>query len=156
MQLHGYESSAMAHQHRYHEMPFQIPMLCLMLAITMINPSLIECYYSLLRMVGHHLPSTQCCQHYHHQVDHPLPLHMIPSIFYYFIKSKEPDDCEINIMALSEDQELSMTKFAVLLQSISKMAPKYDVILKNCYWYAGAVCDCVHREYPYVLKWDNL
>jgi len=69
--------------------------------------------------------------------------------------AKEPDDREIHTMALSEDRELSVTEFAVLLQSISKRAPKYDVIFKNCYWYAGAVCDCVHREYPYTLKRDS-
>ena len=69
--------------------------------------------------------------------------------------TKEPDDREINTMVLSEDRELSVAEFAVLLQSISKRAPKYDVIFKNCYWYAGAVCDCVHREYPYTLKRDS-
>jgi hypothetical protein len=68
---------------------------------------------------------------------------------------KEPDDREINAMVLSEDRELPVTEFAVLLQSISKRAPKYDVIFKNCYWYAGAVCDCVCREYPYTLKRDS-
>ena len=61
--------------------------------------------------------------------------------------AKQPDDREIHTMALSEDRELSVTKFAVLLQSISKREPKYDVIFNNCYWCAGAVCDCVHREY---------
>ncbi|KIM79417.1 hypothetical protein PILCRDRAFT_555954 [Piloderma croceum F 1598] len=69
--------------------------------------------------------------------------------------AKEPDDREINTMELSGNRELSVTEFAVLLQSISKKAPKYDVIFKNCYWYAGAVCDCVCREYPYTLKRDR-
>jgi hypothetical protein len=69
--------------------------------------------------------------------------------------TKGSDDRDINIMALSEDRELSIAEFAVLLQSISKRAPKYDVIFKNCYWYAGAVCDCVCREYPYALKRDR-
>jgi len=66
--------------------------------------------------------------------------------------AKEPDDYVINIMELSENRELSMAEFSVLLQSISKRAPTYDIIFKNCYWYAGAVCDCVCREYPYSLK----
>ena len=69
--------------------------------------------------------------------------------------AKEPDDREINSMELSENRKLSVTEFAVLLQSISQRAPKYDVIFKNCYWYAGAVCDCVSREYPYTLKRDS-
>jgi hypothetical protein len=69
--------------------------------------------------------------------------------------AKGSDDHEINTMVLSEDRELSITEFAVLLQSISNRAPKYDVIFKNCYWYAGAVCDCVCREYPYSLKRDS-
>jgi hypothetical protein len=66
--------------------------------------------------------------------------------------AKVPDDCVINTMELSENRELSVTEFAVLLQSISKRAPKYDIIFKNCYWYAGAICDCVCREFPYTLK----
>ncbi|KIM74056.1 hypothetical protein PILCRDRAFT_715241 [Piloderma croceum F 1598] len=69
--------------------------------------------------------------------------------------AKELDDCTINTMELSENRELSVTEFAVLLQSISKKAAKYDVVFKNCYWYAGAVCDCVCREYPYTLKRDS-
>jgi len=69
--------------------------------------------------------------------------------------TKEPDDREINTMELSGNWELSVTEFVVLLQSISKKAPKYDVIFKNCYWYAGAVCDCVCREYPYTLNRDS-
>jgi len=69
--------------------------------------------------------------------------------------TKEPNDCEINNMVLSKDQELSIAEFAVLLQSISERAPKYDAIFKNCYWYAGAVCDSVSREYPYSLKRDS-
>jgi hypothetical protein len=68
---------------------------------------------------------------------------------------KEPDDREIIVMELSENRELSVTEFLVLLESISKKAPKYDAIFKNCYWYAGAICDCVCREYPYSLKWDG-
>jgi len=69
--------------------------------------------------------------------------------------TKEVGDREISTIVLSEDRELSVAKFAVLLQSISKRAPEYDVIFKNCYWYAGAACECVCREYPYLLKQDK-
>ena len=69
--------------------------------------------------------------------------------------AKGSDDHEINTMVLSEDRELSITEFVVLLQSISNRVPKYDIIFKNCYWYAGAICDCVCREYPYSLKQDS-
>jgi hypothetical protein len=69
--------------------------------------------------------------------------------------AKEQDDCEIIVMNLSEDRGLFVTEFAVLLGSISRRAPKYDAIFRNCYWYTGAVCDCVRREYPYSLKRDS-
>jgi hypothetical protein len=69
--------------------------------------------------------------------------------------AKEQDDRVINIMEISENRELSVTEFSVLLQSISKRAPKYDIIFKNCYWYAGAISDCVSREYLYTLKRDR-
>jgi hypothetical protein len=68
---------------------------------------------------------------------------------------KEADDHEIIIIELSENRKLSVAELAVLLECISKKAPKYDAIFKNCYWYAGAVCDCVCREYPYSLKRDK-
>jgi hypothetical protein len=66
--------------------------------------------------------------------------------------AKELDDHKINIMELSPNRLLSVTEFSLLLRSISERAPKYDIIFKNCYWYAGAICDCVCREYPYSLK----
>jgi len=66
--------------------------------------------------------------------------------------AKELDDCEVNTMELSGNWELFITEFLVLLQSISTRALKYDVIFKNCYWYAGAICDCLCREYLYTLK----
>ena len=68
---------------------------------------------------------------------------------------KEPDDREINVVELSEKRKLSVTEFAMLLESISGRAPKYDAIFKNCYWYAGAVCNCVCREYPHPVKRDS-
>jgi hypothetical protein len=40
----------------------------------------------------------------------------------------------------------------VLLECISKRAPKYDAIFGDCYWYAGTVCDCVSREYPCIER----
>jgi hypothetical protein len=68
---------------------------------------------------------------------------------------KEADDHEIVVIELSENRELSVAELAVLLECISEKAPKYNAIFKNCYWYAGAVCDCVCREYPYSLKRDK-
>jgi hypothetical protein len=49
-------------------------------------------------------------------------------------------------MELFENQELAITEFVVLLESISKRVPKYNTIFKNCYWYTGAICDCVCRN----------
>jgi hypothetical protein len=47
--------------------------------------------------------------------------------------AKEPDDREIIVIELSENRELSVTEFAVLLECISKRAPKYDAIFGDCY-----------------------
>jgi len=45
------------------------------------------------------------------------------------------------------DPKLSIVEFAVLLQSISRSAPTYNIIFKNCYWYAGAIYNCVLKQY---------
>src|ERR1700685_4209041 len=91
MQLRGYESSVMAlRRGGSRETQFQTLVLHLILILptTTIHPPPIKSYYHLPPIVEPHLlPSTQCRRCRHHQEDHPLPLHTIPSTFCYFVKA---------------------------------------------------------------------
>jgi hypothetical protein len=53
------------------------------------------------------------------------------------------------------ESSLSALDFALLLQTVSRSAPQYDVLNKNCFWYAGAVYDIV-KEYNCFKERDSV